>query len=335
MDSVPATPAGSAHHQPSLSIDDPPIVDGTLLEASKENIQPLQRGRRATALSAALSTPHKDRNALLQQQRAQMRAELDAAIVEDEDPLEAYIRFIDWTIEWYPQGHNNDSGLISLYDEATRTLKDDDRYKKDLRFLKLWLLYAAQVEKPVDMFSFLFANEIGTAYGLFYEEYALALERDGLKTEADDIYRVGLARKVYQRERLQTRYDDFKRRMISGIAEPPPPTQPTLAPASKSRKALGQVKASAPLTRSTDSPATTSNARLEVFVDGDDGPVQEPGNEWPEFGTRAGRVKENLREVTRAGDAPYKLSKPPLRTPSMPITVFRDDDVRYTRAQRV
>ena len=37
--------------------DAPPIVDCDVLEAAKENIQPLAAGRRVTALSAILSTP--------------------------------------------------------------------------------------------------------------------------------------------------------------------------------------------------------------------------------------------------------------------------------------
>lgn len=172
----PCTPSGHAFRD---SLDEPPIVDGAILEAAKENIQPLARGRRATALSHALTTPHRERPQRLAQEREAMREQLQQAIDEDEDPLGAYVLFVDWTIESYPQGHNSDSGLITLFDEATRTLKDDPRYKNDIRYLKLWILYASYIEKPVDIFAFLLANDIGSVYTLFYEEYTLALERDG------------------------------------------------------------------------------------------------------------------------------------------------------------
>ncbi|KAH7106274.1 hypothetical protein BKA62DRAFT_686522 [Auriculariales sp. MPI-PUGE-AT-0066] len=324
MDSVPATPSGRA--PPMDDFNSTPIVDGSILEASKENIQPLARGRRATALSAALSTPHKDRGAHLKQERERMRAELDAAIEEEDDPLAAYIRFVDWTIESYPQGHNSDSGLISLFHEATHAFKDDDRYKNDIRYLKLWIMYSAQVEKPVDIFKFLVANDIGSMYALLYEEFALALERDGSREDAEDTYRLGINRRARPLERLEVRYKEFTLRMMSGVVPPAPePPAPSTAP-TKKRKALGQVKSSVPLSSTAPGPQATTNARLQPFVDGEEGPVQEPGNEWPEFGTRAGRVKENQREVSRAGDAPYKLSRPPIRTASAPIIPFCDEE---------
>ena len=67
--------------------EDPPIVDGAILEAAKENIQPLARGRRATALSQALTTPHRERATRLASERAAMREYLEQAIEEDEDDV--------------------------------------------------------------------------------------------------------------------------------------------------------------------------------------------------------------------------------------------------------
>ncbi|KZV87182.1 hypothetical protein EXIGLDRAFT_680170 [Exidia glandulosa HHB12029] len=318
---VPCTPSG---HALKNSLDEPPIVDGAILEAAKENIQPLARGRRATALSQALTTPHRERPQRLAQERDAMRAQLQQAIEDDEDPLAAYVAFVDWTIESYPQGHNSDSGLITLFDEATRTLKDDPRYKNDMRYLKLWILYASHVEKPVDMFAFLLANDIGTVYTLFYEEYALALERDSRRSEADEIYRLGINRRVRPLERLQTRYKEFQLRMMAGPMHDSAP--PPVAPTNTKRKALGEKKtgpSAAPLRDSN--PRTVSNTRIQPFVDGEEGPVQEPGNEWPEFGTRVSRIKENTREVERAGDVKLKLAKGPNRSGGSPIEVFRDE----------
>jgi checkpoint serine/threonine-protein kinase len=113
--------------------------------------------------------------------------------------------------------------------------------------------------------------------------------------------------------------------MMSGPIDETPSPAPVAGASSttKKRKALGEVKSSAPLSRSADGPS--GNARLQPFVDGEDGGVEEPGNEWPEFGSRVARTKENLREVTRAGDAPYKLAKPPPRQASEPFIPFQDE----------
>jgi hypothetical protein len=162
--------------------DQPVIVDGGLIEASKENIQPLASGRRATTLSAVLSTPHAQRESKLAAARNRLRINVEVALEDDDDnPLEAYCQLIYWTLENYPQGHSAESGLLELLEEATRVLKDhrDGIWREDLRYLKLWVLYANYVEKPTLIYRFLLANEIGTTFALLYEEFATVLERNG------------------------------------------------------------------------------------------------------------------------------------------------------------
>lgn len=166
----------------ALGEGSPPIIDIEVLEAAKENIQPLARGRRVTALSDILSTPHAQREGRLAAARNRHRINVEIALGdEDDDPLEAYSRFVSWTVESYPQGLSSESGLLELLEEATRTLKDDrgGRWRDDLRYLKLWVLYASYVERPATIYKFLLVNEIGTSHALFYEEYATALERAG------------------------------------------------------------------------------------------------------------------------------------------------------------
>lgn len=88
---------------------------------------------------------------------------------------------VNWTVENYPQGHSAESGLLELLEEATRVLKDtrDGKWRGEMKYLKLWLLYASFVEKPTIIYNFLIANEIGTDLALLYEEFAAVLERDG------------------------------------------------------------------------------------------------------------------------------------------------------------
>ena len=162
--------------------EQPVIVDGDLIEASKENILPLASGRRATALSAVLSTPHAQRESKLAAARNRLRINVEVALEDDDDnPLEAYCQLVYWTLENYPQGHSAESGLLELLEEATRVLKDQKNgiWREDPRYLKLWVLYANYVENPTLIYRFLLANEIGTTFALLYEEFATVLERNG------------------------------------------------------------------------------------------------------------------------------------------------------------
>ena len=112
-------------------------------------------------------------------EKQQFKARL-VKINEEDDPLTVYDQFVQWTLENFGENDPN-SGLLELLEQATREFKDDPLYKTDLRYLKLWSLYARQVERSgaIAIYVYLFTNEIGTSYSVLYEEYASLLEADG------------------------------------------------------------------------------------------------------------------------------------------------------------
>ncbi|KDQ58570.1 hypothetical protein JAAARDRAFT_128265 [Jaapia argillacea MUCL 33604] len=292
--------------------DVPAIVDCDVLEAAKENIQPLASGRRATTLSAILSTPHSQRDARLASTRNRLRINVEVALEdEDDDPLDAYCQLVYWTVENYPQGHSAESGLLELLEEATRVLKDDrdGKWRNDLRYLKLWTLYASYVERPAIIYKFLMANEIGTDFALMYEEYALALERSGRRTEADEIYLLAIARQASPLDRLKNKHREFqKRMMVSAPAANPPPAAAPESSSRTRRAALATTSTSTPASEQGDVFSTAAaptrappNARMQIFVDptGSQSSSSET-NPYPELGTRKSRVKENIPEVKKA-----------------------------------
>ncbi|KAF8889599.1 Mad3/BUB1 homology region 1-domain-containing protein [Infundibulicybe gibba] len=323
----------------------PAMVDCDVLEAAKENVQPLATGRRVTALSAILSTPHAHREAKLSATRNRLRINIELALEDDDDdPLEAYSRLVYWTVENYPQGHSAESGLVELLEEATRVLKDnrDGRWRGELKYLKLWLLYASYVEKPTIIYKFLIANEIGTNFALLYEEFAAVLERDGRRKEADDAYALGIARRASPLDHLQSRHSDFQKRMMCSASA----TQatPTVTTSSKSRTILASTSSSSrlPSTRGgvISAPSAVpsgSNRPMQIFVD--DPSVSESTddpsrNAWPEIGTRKTRIKENVPEVKKLAGTTLKQAGRSKRVASgassaasaSKIIPFRDPD---------
>ncbi|KAJ2924847.1 hypothetical protein H1R20_g12237, partial [Candolleomyces eurysporus] len=141
-----------------------------------------------------------------EKQRQKLRSKLAKALNEDDDPLAAYHQFIQWTIKNYGD-KDPKSGLKELLKEATGQFKQDPMYKNDLRYLKMWALYARQLDRAgaISVFAFLLANDIGTSYAALYEDYANLLEHDGKASEADKIYLKGIERQVRPLERLKTR----------------------------------------------------------------------------------------------------------------------------------
>lgn len=112
--------------------------------------------------------------------RQKYRAKLAKALKDDDDPLATYNSFVQWTIKHYGE-KDNKSGLFELLKEATNQFKEDPMYKNDLRYLKMWALYARQLHRTdaAKIYAFLVENGIGTAYSALYEDYANLLERDG------------------------------------------------------------------------------------------------------------------------------------------------------------
>ncbi|KAJ2966794.1 hypothetical protein NUW54_g13703 [Trametes sanguinea] len=149
----------------------------------------------------------------LAQKRAKYRHRLSVALREDADPLAAYVQFVEWTLDAYKDDLAH-SGLIELLDEATRHFMDDDAYKSDLRYLKLWLLYAKHVEDPIVIYALLLSKGIGKIYAQTYQEYAEALQKRGKLSEADKVYQLAIQRRARPLEPLKRQYDEFKARTL-------------------------------------------------------------------------------------------------------------------------
>lgn len=129
-----------------------------------------------TGESSGASSSSGDR----ERQCQKYRAKVAKALNEDDDPLATYHQFIQWTIKNYGE-KDPKSGLKELLKEATAQFKEDDMYKKDLRYLKMWALYARQLDRAgaIAVFAGLVESGIGTSYAALYEDYANLLEHDG------------------------------------------------------------------------------------------------------------------------------------------------------------
>ena len=156
-----------------------PVVDFSTLEREKENITATRTGHSALALQQTFSVPRNQRAQQLAEAKRAFEEEIERAQRESADPLDAYVKFVDWTLDSYPGGKSADSGLVPLLERATRAFKEDVTYQHDLRYLNLWLQFANLVAKPELIYAFLIANDIGTRYSLLYSEYAVHLERQG------------------------------------------------------------------------------------------------------------------------------------------------------------
>ena len=294
----------------------PRLVDFDAIEHSKENIAPTPRGRSAIALAKAFQQPMspQDRHSTQTALCAQFEEDLISANDLD-DPLEVWLKYIKWTDETFPQGQSTESGIARLLERCTEQFKNDKQYKSDPRYLRVWLAYSTYSDSPLEIFAFLQRNEIGQELALYYEEYAVVLEKMNRKRKADEVFQMGLLSEARPIDRLRRRYEEFNRRLQ---INPPDPNEPS-SPPPPLRTILGASQITAP-----SAGVPRPRPKIQVYTDTEDPEVRPGSAGWESIGTLADRKKENTIAAK-----PWAGEKLPMRVPTAApaerLVVFRDE----------
>ena len=207
-------------------------------------------------------------------------------------------------------------------------------------------MYARLVERREEVWAFLESKDVGTKHAVFYEEWASVLEGLGRcvakhsvsvcadsplrKKKADEIYRIGIARKAVPLDRLKGRHQAFLSRIMAPPSGVVPDDEPSQRSAPSYRSVLGQTESGpssvagvVQLAPSMRLSKANNGAKMNVFSDSGDTPDDDgERGEWADLGTRDGRKKENTVEAT-----PWTGETLPQRgfTPRTPkLEVFKD-----------
>ncbi|XP_062097272.1 mitotic spindle checkpoint protein BUBR1 [Humulus lupulus] len=185
---------------------------GNEWELFKENVRPLKRGRNVAILNEALKSQTSNflKNSLLHQRRKLIEAIDDYA---GDDPLHPWLQCIKWVQEAFPSGGDS-SGLVVIYEQCVRTFWHSDRYKDDLRYLKVWMEYAQNCSDAEIIYSFLDTNEIGKTHAAYYISYAFHMESKNKMKMANDIFNLGISRNAQPIETLKDAYREFLMRSM-------------------------------------------------------------------------------------------------------------------------
>lgn len=185
-------------------------------ETSKENLQPVKVGRSAEALKQATNLVSSDKEtaqkAALDFESQQNAFERDLASYDGEDKLGLWVRYLKWYQMALPAA-SKQTKTVELLERCTTDLFEYAEYKRDVRMLRLWIQYADLVKDPEDIFRFLQVHDIGQDYALFYEAYALCLEKRGSHKDAMAVYELGLSKMAMPLDRLRKKVTEFHKRM--------------------------------------------------------------------------------------------------------------------------
>uniref|UniRef100_A0AAY5K935 BUB1 N-terminal domain-containing protein n=1 Tax=Esox lucius TaxID=8010 RepID=A0AAY5K935_ESOLU len=150
-------------------------------ELSKENIQPLKKGRAISALQEALSQQQEGSSSI-----HNLAFESELRVYEGDDPLDVWDRYVKWTEQTYPQG-GKESNLT------------DKRYHNDRRYVDLWIKFGNGPE-PLDIYRYMRAQGIGVQQSSFYIAWSEEYENQGNFRAADNVYQESFKREAEPRE---------------------------------------------------------------------------------------------------------------------------------------
>lgn len=305
-------------------------------ELSKENVQPLREGRNVEKLNQALKAKVEGQTkSKISEQHRKMLEAIDN--YQGEDPLRPWIECIEWVKEAYPFG-GNQSGLLQLLELCARTFYKDNYYLNDIRYLKIWMEYADRCTHPQEIFSFLQDNNIGQNHALFYERYARFLEQQNKFSQANDIYQVGLARKVQPHDSLQIAYAGFIKRSVRESLTKDDTKSPTAQGRSFGNTIAGNSRGSVShqkIRPQRDSKTDRSMAKqIPVFVDRE---FQSKGSNCTStsssFVGERERMKENMQSATKW--AGVRIPQRNVHSvPAVELNVFTDEEFLHNMEQR-
>ncbi|XP_003962631.1 mitotic checkpoint serine/threonine-protein kinase BUB1 beta [Takifugu rubripes] len=168
-------------------------------ELSKENIQPLRRGRDISALHQALTHLQDGDSSAVNQQRQAFETEV--RMYDGDDPLDVWDRYIKWTEQTFPQG-GKESNLHTLLEQAVARFTNVEKYHNDLRYVEIWIKFAENCPEPLEIYRYMQVQGIGVRQTSFYIAWSEEYENQGNCREADLIYKKGLQACAEPHEKL-------------------------------------------------------------------------------------------------------------------------------------
>jgi hypothetical protein len=178
-------------------------------EMCKENSAPLARGRNVKFFENNVEKVRsKELEALLEGKKK----EFERLIAQDdtEDPLIHWLSYIKFFQEFVPSDTNSQ---FLLMERCARTLMHKERYKSDVRFIRLCVIYAEKSDHPGDVFKFLHQHKIGTSVAIFWTAWAWISEQKADYAFAEKLFQKGIAKEAKPLEFLKQRHKNFQARM--------------------------------------------------------------------------------------------------------------------------
>jgi hypothetical protein len=178
-------------------------------EMSKENAAPLARGRNVESFEKSLQKS-KSKDEQDEADRMKQRFERVIALDDTDDPLVHWLSYIKFHQDNYPSDTHSQ---FLLMERCSRTLMSNDKYRSDVRFIRVCVLYADKTDHPADVFKFLHQHKVGANVALFWTAWAWVAEQKNDYAFAEKLFIKGIAKEAQPLKVLEQRHKQFQARM--------------------------------------------------------------------------------------------------------------------------
>ncbi|XP_008229738.1 PREDICTED: mitotic checkpoint serine/threonine-protein kinase BUB1 [Prunus mume] len=130
-----------------------------------------------------------------------------------QDPLLPWLWSVKQALEDWNSGKESGSDLTKLLSDCIAAFKDNDQYRDDIRFLKIWFFYMDFSEDFGSVFQKMCESKICVGNALLYIWYASFLESKGKLYDASMVYQMGISRNAKPVEWVKKAHALFLERM--------------------------------------------------------------------------------------------------------------------------
>ncbi|PSN56995.1 hypothetical protein C0J52_04234 [Blattella germanica] len=194
-------------------MDDPAVE----LDLSKENVQPLRRGRMVNQLENALRAQY-DETAHHELLKQKDEYELRLRTYEGDDPLEIWYEYVLWVEQSFIRDARK-GNLSTILENCLKLFRDDERYHQDTRYIDLWLKHIQISVAPLEIYKKCIAHGIGKYNALFYVAWAHDLENTEDVKRADQVLLEGIKNFAQPLDQLEKARESQDEDDISDTAE--------------------------------------------------------------------------------------------------------------------
>ncbi|KAG9344598.1 hypothetical protein JZ751_011270 [Albula glossodonta] len=138
------------------------------------------------------------------------RFEASLSSYTGDDPLDLWDRFIGFLERKLPAEERNSISVV--LDRLVQTFLPQKRYHNDVRYINYCIKCASYYSEPINLYSYIYGEGIGTRAAALYIAWAEQFEKQGLLPAADTVYQRALENQAEPAELVLQQYRLFQAR---------------------------------------------------------------------------------------------------------------------------